>query len=133
MKRFLIDTDICIYYMKGKFGLENRAEFKEGNSLFLSEITVAELKFGVENSSNVKANRQVLDDFLESFQIIPISSAIDFYTTEKAKLRKSGTSVDDFDLLIGSTAISNNFILVKNNQKHFKKIEGLELENWIEK
>jgi tRNA(fMet)-specific endonuclease VapC len=50
MKRFLIDTDICIYYIKGKFGLNNRLEFQDMSKFFLSEITVAELIFGAENS-----------------------------------------------------------------------------------
>jgi tRNA(fMet)-specific endonuclease VapC len=50
---------------------------------------------------------------------------------EKARLRKSGKPVDDFDLLIGSTAIANDLILVTNNTKHFENLKRIKLDNWI--
>ena len=51
---------------------------------------------------------------------------------EKARLRKAGTPVDDFDLLIGATAVANKMILVTNNFKHFDRIDGIDLINWAE-
>jgi len=46
-------------------------------------------------------------------------------------LRKSGKPIDDFDLLIGATAIANDLILVTNNIKHFENLKKIKLENWI--
>jgi tRNA(fMet)-specific endonuclease VapC len=46
-------------------------------------------------------------------------------------LRKKGTIVDDFDLLIGSTAICNNMTVVTENLKHLGRIDGISIENWI--
>jgi len=51
---------------------------------------------------------------------------------QKASLRKAGTPVEDFDLLIGCTALCDNRILLTGNRKHMERIEGLELEDWGE-
>ena len=75
-----------------------------------------------------------LNDFLASINILPISDAIDLYASEKARLRLAGTPADDdFDLLIGCTAIVNNMVMVTENLKHFKNYAGIRLENWIER
>ena len=63
-------------------------------------------------------------------QIIPIFGALDFYAKEKARLRKLGTPIDDFDLLIGATAVTNELIIVTNNTKHFTRIDLIEIEDW---
>jgi tRNA(fMet)-specific endonuclease VapC len=52
------------------------------------------------------------------------------YAKEKARLRKQGTPVDDFDLLIGVTSIAHNLIMVTNNTDHFNRIKGIVLEDW---
>ena len=117
--------------MKGRFELDKKFDSIDHDSLFISEITLAELKFGVANSQNIKKNTVVLNDFLTGVQILPIFDAIDIYAKEKARLRNSGKPIDDFDLLIGSTAIANELILVTNNIKHFENLKKIKLENWI--
>ena len=97
---------------------------------FISEITVAELKFGAENSVQIEKNRKTVNTFLSLLQIIPIFGALDIYAIEKARLRKLGTPVDEFDLLIGATAVANNLIMVTNNTTHFQKIAAIQLEDW---
>ncbi len=128
--QYLIDTNICIYYMKGLFDLNKKFTQVGLVNCFISDITLAELKFGVENSQNTEKNRKVLENFLTGMQIIPIFQAIDTYAKEKARLRKKGTPVDEFDLLIGSTAIAYNLTLVTNNFKHFDRIKHIKLEDW---
>jgi tRNA(fMet)-specific endonuclease VapC len=98
----------------------------------VSEITIAELKFGVENSQNKEKNRKTIDGFVKKFSIVPIYNSLDIYAKEKARLRKKGQPLDDFDLLIGATAISNNFILVTRNVSDFDRMEGIEIKNWID-
>ena len=69
---------------------------------------------------------------LESLvNVIPISSAIDEYGKQKDMLAKSGRMIEDFDLLIGCTAVANNMIMVTDNIKHFSRIYGIQLENWV--
>jgi tRNA(fMet)-specific endonuclease VapC len=102
-----------------EIGLEN---------LFISEITVFELKYGAELSENQKQSHQLLDKFLAGISILPIYSTLDLYTKEKVRLRKVGKPIhDEFDFLIGLTAIKNNLILVTDNIKDFKKIDNIEI------
>ncbi|MEA5405474.1 type II toxin-antitoxin system VapC family toxin [Arcicella sp. DC2W] len=130
MNKYLIDTNIAIFYMKGKFDLKDKFEGLTVNDCFISEITLAELKFGVENSERPEKNRKALDNFLTGVQVLPIFSSLDLYAQEKARLRKVGTPIDDFDLLIGVTSITNNLVMVTNNTAHFKRIGGIILEDW---
>lgn len=130
MKKYLIDTNICIYYIKGKFDLDQKFEKVDPENCFISEITLAELKFGVENSENKDKNQKVLDNFLTGVTIIPIFHSIDLYSKEKARLRKAGTIIDDFDLLIGVTAVTHNLIMVTNNARHIGRVKGIAIEDW---
>ena len=130
MKSYLIDTNICIYYIKGKFNLKEKFNSISKSKRFISEITLAELKYGVKNSQNPDKNQIALEDFLTGVQILPIFNSLDLYATEKARLRKSGQIIDDFDLLIGVSAISNDLILVTNNESHFGRINQIKIENW---
>lgn len=130
MNQYLIDTNIAIYYLKGKFALNKKFEAVISKSCFISEITLAELKFGVANSAKVEENRKVLADFLSGVQVLPIFHSLDLYAIEKSRLRKAGTPVDDFDLLIGCTAVTHNLVLVTNNTEHFKRISKINLEDW---
>ena len=73
-------------------------------------------------------------DRLESLvDILPISSAIDEYGKQKDILVKSGRMIDDFDLLIGCTAVANGMIMVTDNTKHFSRIHGIQIENWVDR
>ncbi len=130
MNGYLLDTNICIYYMKGLYDLDKKFDAVDDNYLFISEITLAELKFGVENSAFPDKNRAVLQEFLSGVQILPIFDSLDVFAKEKARLRKSGTPVDDFDLFIGASAVSNDMVLVTNNPKHFERMDGIVVENW---
>lgn len=97
---------------------------------FISEITLAELMFGVENSEKKEKNQQALDDFLTGVKLVPIFHSLELYAKEKTRLRKSGTPIDDFDLLIGVTSVTHNLTMVTTNTEHFKRISGIELEDW---
>jgi len=131
LSKFLLDTNICIYFLKGQYNLVQKLEKIGLENCFISEITIAELKFGAENSENKEKNRNTVDDFISRFTIIPIFNSLDIYAKEKARLRKAGNPLDDFDLLIGATAISNNLVLVTKNVTDFERLEGIEIENWI--
>ena len=133
MKKYLLDTNICIYYIQGKFSLKEKFRKIKKENRFISEITLAELKFGVKNSQFQKKNQETLDNFLTGIQILPIINSLDIYAEEKARLRKQGKPIDDFDLLIGASAIANDMILVTNNESHFQRITHITIENWTKK
>ena len=133
MKKYLLDTNICIYFLKGLFELYNKIEQAGIENCFISEITVAELKFGAENSSIPTKNRETIDKFLSNFTILPIITSLDIYAKEKTRLRKKGKPLDDFDLLIGATAVSNNLILVTKNISDFDRLDSIKIEDWTSK
>ncbi len=116
--------------MKGKFDLEAKFDKIQTENCFISEITLAELKFGVEKSEKPEKNKKALENFLTGVQILPIFHSLDLYAKEKARLQKAGNLVDDFDLLIGVTSITHKLTMVTNNTNHFKRINGIKLEDW---
>ncbi len=130
MTQYLLDTNICIYFLKGQFQLNKKiAEVGEENC-FISEMTVAELKYGVENSKTLEILRPIVEAFIPKFAVIPIYDSLDIYAREKARLRKAGSLIDDFDILIGSTAINHKLIMVTNNVEHLSRLETIVIEDW---
>lgn len=132
MRKYLLDTNICIYFLKGQYNIDEKIKSVGVENCFISDITVAELKFGAENSKQKAKNRKVIENFIDSIQILPIITCLDTYAKEKSRLRKSGMIIDEFDLLIGSSAIENHMVLVTRNTKHFERLRNLEIENWTE-
>lgn len=116
--------------MKGKFDLETKFDKVKVENCYISEMTLAELKFGIEKSEKPEKNRKALDNFLSGVQILPIFHSLDLYAKEKARLQKAGTPIDDFDLLIGVTSVTHKLTMVTNNTNHFRKINGIKLEDW---
>jgi tRNA(fMet)-specific endonuclease VapC len=130
LKKYLLDTNICVFFIKGQYELDKKiAEVGEQNC-FISEMTVAELKYGVENSKTIEAMRIIVEAFIPKFSIIPIYNSLDIYAKEKTKLRKQGLLIDDFDILIGATAIANDMIMVTNNVSHLVRLDNIIIEDW---
>jgi tRNA(fMet)-specific endonuclease VapC len=130
---YLLDTNICIHFFRGKFNLIEKFQQVKLENCAISEITLAELMFGAENSSNPTKNRALVEQFASQVKILPIFNAIAFYANEKVRLRKKGEMISDFDLLIGATAISNGLIMITENSKEFNRITAIQLENWIKR
>ncbi len=132
MKKFLIDTDIIIYWLKNKYPLIDQKIKQVGKtSVFISSITVAELYFGAYNSVKKEENLAVTDGLLDKMKIVPFDEKAGKYFGEiKASLKKKGRIISDSDIFIAATAFSNNLILVTNNEEHFGRIENLTIENW---
>lgn len=129
--KYLLDTNICIHFFRGKFNLIEKIELVGLRNCAISEITLAELVFGAENSDNPQKNQDVIDKFTSQITILPIFDSISKYGKEKARLRKAGIMISDFDLLIGCTAAENELIMVTENIKEFERISEIQIENWI--
>jgi tRNA(fMet)-specific endonuclease VapC len=132
--QYLLDTNICVFYLRGKLDLDKIIKEKGIENFYLSEITVVELRFGAENSDNPTKSHKAVDAFLNGLTIIPIYGCIRRYAKEKVRLRKLGKPMnDEFDLLIGVTAVENKLSLVTDNTRHFENISGIKLENWFKR
>lgn len=128
--QYLLDTNICVFFLRGKFNLDEIIKQKGKENCFISEITVFELRFGAENSDNPEKSHKAVDLFVNGISIIPIYSSIKKYAKEKVRLRKSGKPInDEFDLLIGVTASENKLVLVTDNERDFENLE----KNWFRK
>jgi len=131
MDKYLLDTDISVFYLRGKYNINRKLKEIIGyDNCFISEITLAELKYGAELSERVDENLRSVNEFANKIGILPIFNSLDLYAKEKARLRKTGNIIDDFDLLIGCSAIKNGLILVTNNENHFERIKNIKIENW---
>jgi tRNA(fMet)-specific endonuclease VapC len=118
--KYLLDTNICIHFLRGKFGMIEKFQELGTENFAISEVTFAELVFGAENSTNPKKNLDLIEVFTDQVLILPIFSAIYLYGKEKARLRSIGLMISDFDLLIGCTAVDKDLIMVTENQKEFE-------------
>ena len=128
--KYLLDTDICIFFLKGKYNIRAKINSVGVENCFISEITVAELKYGAEKSNNFTKHSKEVEKIEKLFTVIPIYESFDLYAKEKVRLQKEGILIPDFDLLIGVTSIANNLIMVTNNEKHLQRINEIKLENW---
>ena len=135
MSKYLLDTNICIELLRGNTAIAKKINEKGLSKCRISEITKAELIYG-EEYGRLKGMRyipQQLDIFFDTIKIIPISDSIRLYGAEKARLRHAGTPMeDDFDLLIGCTSVVKKCVMVTNNIRHFKNIQGVVIEDWME-
>jgi len=131
--KYLLDTNICIHLFRGKFNLIEKFQEINLDDCAISEITLAELIFGAENSTNPKKNHKIIDNFSEQVKILPIFNSIPTYAKEKVRLRKKGIMISDFDLLIGSSAIANELIMITENVKEFERISNIKIENWVQR
>ena len=131
--KYLLDTNICIHFFRGNFNLIDIIEQVGLENCAISEITLAELIFGAENSKYPDKNFQLIETLSEQVAILPILDAIREYGKQKVRLRRKGLMISDFDLLIGTTALVNDLIMVTENVKEFNRIKKIKLENWVER
>lgn len=128
---YLIDTDIIIYSLNGDRQVTKNFKIRTHSPKSISVITYGELVYGAKKSQFIEKNLARVYRIAELFPIIDVSPAIiETFGELKASLEKQGTPIADMDLLIASTALTHNMILVTNNEKHFRRVPGLERENW---
>jgi tRNA(fMet)-specific endonuclease VapC len=130
---YLLDTNICIHFFRGRFQLIEKFEEVGFKNCAISEITLAELVFGAENSLTPKKNLALVEKFSAQLAVLPIYDAIHLYGKEKARLRKLGRLISDFDLLIGCTSVEKDLVMVTENIREFERISRIKLENWVDR
>ena len=132
MKNFLLDSDICVALIRNHQNVKRNLALVGSERCSVSEITVAELRFGAERSRRREDEHYIVDLVCKEFTVLPISDAIRTFAIEKARLCSIGRKIPDFDMLIGATALYHKLVLVTNNTKHFERMENILLENWMQ-
>ena len=131
--KYMLDTNI-IAYAKNNRPEKVRSIFQnyDPEDLCISSITMAELEYGVYNSSNPAQNQMALILFLSGIAILPFDAeAAKEYGAIRALLKNSGTLIGANDMLIAAHAKALGLILVTNNAREFERVEGLRIENWV--
>ena len=131
---YMLDTNICIYVMKNRpEKVLERFKKELNNGMCISSVTLAELEYGMKNSSNPAKNEQSLLKFLFPLSILPFgTAAASKYGEIRTYLQKQGTPIGPLDMLIAGHARAEGLILVTNNIREFERVPGLELENWVD-
>lgn len=130
---YLLDTNICVHFLRGKYGIIERIEAAKPENCAISEVTLAELVFGAEYSEKPDKNHHLIEQLIELVAVLPIYDSIITYGKEKARLRRSGIMISDFDLLIGCTAVEYNLVMVTENIREFERISTIKIENWVDR
>ena len=132
MSKYIIDSDILIYFIKGKQEVVEKLLAIPPHNLYTTRINYAELIYGAYNSARVEKNLKVVRPFLENFQILEFDKeSSEVFAKTKAHLKKNGNIIADMDLMIASIALQHGFSLVSNNIKHFERIDELDLVRWL--
>ena len=132
MLKYMLDTNIVIYVIKRR-PIEVLSTFnKYAGQMCISNITFAELLHGVEKSTRPDHNLKNVENFVSRLDILDYTQkAAAHYGNIRASLEKKGTIIGGNDLHIAAHARSEGLILITNNLKEFKRIEGLRFDNWV--
>jgi len=131
MDKFVLDTDTCIYWLKGNKNIERNIVKNGLENVFITIVTECELFYGAFKSTKKEKNLAVIEELKEKIWILHTIEGISYhYGKIKSELETKGQPLDDADLLIASISLANNRVLVTNNTEHFERIRGLRLENW---
>ena len=130
--RYMLDTNICIYLLKRSSpSLLQRLVAHPPSDIYVSSITAAELSFGVMKSERRRDNAHRLELLLAEFGVAPFDDrAAEVYGAVRHALASGGEPIGPLDTLIAAHALALKARLVTNNEREFRRVKGLHVENW---
>lgn len=132
MLKYMLDTYTCIYTINRKPAHLKRLFNAHIGQLCISSVTWGELICGAEKSSAATRNLEQLEGFSARLEILGFGNhEARQFGQVKAELELSGQPIGSYDMMIAGHARSAGLILITNNQREFKRVKGLRLENWI--
>lgn len=131
MTGYLLDTSICVFHFREHREVTQRLNEIGYSHCFISDVVLAELRYGAFKSDFVEDNLKLIDEFVKKVHVLPFADSIDVYAKEKVRLKNEGRPIEEFDLLIGCAAKAAGLTMVTHNVKHFSHIEGIEIEDWV--
>ncbi len=132
--KYFLDTNICIYYLKGMYpGIVKKLLSKNPEDIKIPSIVKAELFYGAEKSESRSKTKEKIIEFLLPFEITGFNDeAAEVYGKTREYFEKKGMIIGPNDLILASTVLSRNGTLITNNVNEFKRIKELKIENWAE-
>jgi len=128
---YLLDTDVLVGLLRGNSRVKKNIDENHRIPKAFSIISFGELLYGCHKSQHAAENLTQVRRLTSCYPVINISRPImERFAEMKAILSRSGVTIEDFDLLIGCTALTMDYIMVTNNFKHYSKIPGLKIVNW---
>ena len=130
---YMLDTNTCAFVLRrSSQALLDRIQTVPLERQVMSMVTLAELLYGVQISSQKKKNRAAVDALIRHLSVIDWSrDAAEHYAEIRADLKKKGQSIGSNDLTIAAQARSLGAVVVTNNVKDFRRVKGLKYENWM--
>ncbi len=130
--KYLLDTNICIELIRYQTpAILKHLVQKPITRVFISAITLSELEYGVEKSAHPARNKIALVEFMGSLEVLPYDDMVaGHYGKIRTYLEKHGTPIGHLDMLIAAHALAIKAVLVTNNEKEFKRVPLLKVENW---
>ena len=131
---YLLDTNICIFALKDKFpALKKKLLTVHPDEIAVSSITVFELEYGAAKSKWGDKTREVLRQFLSSYEILPFTvEDAEVCGQIRAVLTAAGTPIGAYDVMIAAQGAARDLTVVTNNTGEFSRVPGLHLEDWTE-
>nr|WP_240451200.1 PIN domain-containing protein [Wenzhouxiangella sp. XN201] len=128
----MLDTNILIAAIKGREPVRKRLERIDAPNILISPIVLGELLTGVEKSQRRTSNRQRLLGVLEGFRLIEMAPDVAIrYGELRATLETRGTPIGANDLWIAAQALALGVTLVTDNEREFRRVDDLAVENWL--
>lgn len=129
--RYLLDSDICIFAMKRRSPKLLRLLDQRAATSAISVVSYGELEFGAAMSARRDEAAAHLAALLETLQVMPLPlHAATRYAAIRAELQRIGQPIGSNDLWIAAHALAENVTLVTNNEREFRRVPGLRVENW---
>ena len=131
--RYLLDTNILIYFSKDRpDSIVKRLDKLDAGEAVMSVVSYGELCYGASRSAKPAATQKVIDLLIGIFPIVPLTKeAACEYGKLRGQLAANGTPIGPNDMWIAAQAKAEGLILVTNNEREFRRVSGLKLENWM--
>ena len=131
--RYMLDTSICRYVLRSRPpSVKARFEKTGPGALAVSTVVLAELLYGAARHPKAVAIRREIADLVSRLTVIPWDeAAAEHYGALRAALEKAGTPLGAMDMMIAAHARSVGATLVSNDVRHFDRVEGLRVANWV--
>lgn len=130
--RYLLDTNVCVMYLNGRSSsVRDRLLTTPIEDIAVCSVVKAELFYGAFRSNNPKRTLEQQQAFLAQFVSLPFGDEAAFFAGQiRAKLASAGTPIGSYDLQIAAIALANDLTIVTHNTREFKRIDGLQIEDW---